>query len=99
MESLKQLLWLAAAGISGAFIGLSMHPSERSKLQIFMFLLSGLLVAFWLTPILCKFMGLTATEEITAVAFGAGAFWSSVVEKFAKWFEARLPGKGSSKDE
>ncbi|MCS5737134.1 hypothetical protein N1032_25740 [Herbiconiux sp. CPCC 203386] len=81
MDSIKHMILLACAGVSGAIIGLSIHPNERTPLQRFMFILSGLLVAFWLTPFICRYFGLTAPEEISAVAFAAGAFWSSIVDK------------------
>lgn len=99
MEGLKEMLWLAAAGVSGAIIGLSMHPAKRSVLQRFVFVLSGLLVAFWLTPIICRYFGLAAAEEISAVAFAAGAFWSSIVDKAGKILETVLTAlvKGASK--
>ncbi|MCS5452515.1 hypothetical protein ACJVQT_22895 [Enterobacter huaxiensis] len=95
MDHVKHLLWLAAAGVSGAFIGLSMHPEQRTPWQRAIYLVSGLLVAFWLSPILCKYFNLSAPEEISAVAFSAGAFWSSIVTKIGQIITAfRMPGNG-----
>ncbi|HCI6749376.1 TPA: hypothetical protein NPP60_005046 [Klebsiella variicola subsp. variicola] len=99
MDSLKQLLWLAAAGLSGAFIGLTMHPAERTPFQRFAFIISGLLVAFWLSPVICRYFGLMEPEEISAVAFAAGAFWSSIVDKVGQLVEAfRFPAAKGQKD-
>ncbi|VGQ11842.1 hypothetical protein SB5439_05002 [Klebsiella variicola] len=99
MDSLKQLLWLAAAGLSGAFIGLTMHPGERTRFQRLAFLCSGLLVAFWLTPVICRYFGLLEAEEIAAVAFAAGAFWSSIVDKMGQIIEAfRVPAVKGRKE-
>ena len=99
MDNIKHLVWLASAGLSGAFIGLTMHPGERTKLQRLMFLVSGLLVAFWLAPFICKYFHLDEPEEISAVAFAAGAFWSSIVEKLGAIVKAmQLGQKGSGKD-
>lgn len=95
MENIKHLIWLAAAGVSGAFIGLTMHPAERTRFQTWAFMISGLLVAFWLSPFICKYFSLSEPEEISAVAFAAGAFWSSIVEKLGTVVEAvRIGRKG-----
>lgn len=100
MEGLKHLIWLAAAGVSGAIIGLSIHPGERTPFQRFAFVLSGLLVAFWLTPFICRYFGLVAAEEISAVAFAAGAFWSSIIDKLGQLVKGLSFGfKGLKKDE
>lgn len=100
MNEIKHLIWLASAGVSGAIIGLSIHPSERTPIQRFVFVLSGLLVAFWLTPFICRYFGLDAPEEVSAVAFAAGAFWSSIVDKLGQVVQ-NLPGifKGMKKDD
>ena len=84
MYSLKNLLWLAAAGCSGAFIGMTSSPTPRTPWQRLVFLLSGLLVAFWLTPFLCKQFNLYHPEEISAMAFTSGAFWSNIVSRIGQ---------------
>lgn len=84
MYTLKYLLWLAAAGISGAFIGMTSSPTARTPWQRLVFLLSGLLVAFWLTPFLSKQFNLSNPEEISAMAFSSGAFWSSIVTRIGQ---------------
>lgn len=84
MYTLKYLLWLAAAGISGAFIGMTSSPTTRTPWQRLVFLLSGLLVAFWLTPFLCKQFNLSNPEEISAMAFSSGAFWSSIITRIGQ---------------
>lgn len=99
MDGLKHYLLLAAAGLSGAFIGLTMHPGERTPFQRLAFIVSGLLVAFWLSPVICRYFGLTSPEEISAVAFVAGAFWSSIVDKAGQLVEAfRFPAAKGQKD-
>jgi hypothetical protein len=95
--NLKHLLWLAAAGISGAFIGMTSSPAERTPWQRLVFLLSGLLVAFWLTPFLCKQFNLSNPEEISAMAFSSGAFWSSIVTRIGQLINTfNLPKNGGS---
>lgn len=84
MYTLKHLLWLAAAGFSGAFIGMASSQTERTLWQRLVFLLSGLLVAFWLTPFLCKQFNLSNPEEISAMAFSSGAFWSSIITRIGQ---------------
>lgn len=98
MDNIKHLLWLAAAGISGAIIGMSVHPQERTLWQRIVFIVSGVLVAVWLTPFICKYFGMTGPEEVSAIAFGAGAFWSSIVNKVGEVIEVfKLPFAGGRK--
>lgn len=84
MNNLYSMLWIAAAGISGAFIGMTRRDAYRTPLQRFVYLLSGLLVAFWLSPLLCKKLNLYEPEEISAVAFASGVFWSSILSHIGK---------------
>lgn len=81
MDGLKHFLWLAAAGLSGAYIGMMMKPIQLTARHKMAYLVSGLLVAFWLTPVLCKYFNLVTPEEISGVAFISGAFWSSIMDK------------------
>ena len=81
MYTVKYLLWLAAAGVSGAFIGMISSQIQRTLWQRIIFILSGLLVAFWLTPYLCKQFNLSNPEDISAMAFASGAFWSSIITR------------------
>lgn len=98
MDNLKHWLWLASAGLSGAFIGMSVHPKERTIWQRAVFIVSGVLVAFWLTPFICKYFGMTGPEEVSAIAFASGAFWSSIVNKVGEVIEViRLPLTGRGK--
>lgn len=98
MDTIKQALWLIAAGVSGAIIGMSVHPQERTTWQRVVFVVSGVLVAFWLTPVICKYFGMTSPEEVSAIAFAAGAFWSSIITKLGQIIEAvRLPVIGGKK--
>lgn len=90
MDHLKQLLWLAAAGVGGAFVGLSVNPEQRTPIQKVIYVISGMAVAAFLTPIICRRLGLVEAEEISAIAFCAGAFWSGIVDKLGQVFSVAI---------
>jgi hypothetical protein len=78
------MLWVIAAGFSGAFIGMNKRKNTRTFLQRVIYLFSGSLVEFWLSPFLCKQFNFFDPEELSAVAFMSGLFWSGIVYRLRK---------------
>ncbi|HBM2815647.1 TPA: hypothetical protein LU109_003556 [Enterobacter hormaechei subsp. xiangfangensis] len=77
----KNLLWMAVAGLSGGFLGLTRQKKKLTvKDQVF-FVISGLIVSFWLTPLLCSWYKLTDWEQVNGAAFCVGACWPKIMDK------------------
>lgn len=94
-HSLKHLIWLACAGLSGSFVGWRFfRPKKKATLaDSASYLVSGLLVAFFLTPFVCKWFHVTELEDMRTVAFFTGVFWSKILDKYAEDFKnGKLPG-------
>lgn len=85
MENLKALYWLMLAGVSGAIVSLSVHKEKRTPGQVILFLVSGMLTAIFVTPLLARWFGINDTDGIAALSFAIGSGWQSVAGKLIEW--------------
>lgn len=94
MEHLKAIWWICIAGLSGALTSVSIHRDKRSPGEVLIFILSGMLTAAFVSPLIAKWMGLTSSETVSAVGFLTGACWNSVISRAMGWFNnVRIPGE------
>jgi hypothetical protein len=79
----KGLVWMAFAGLSGSFVGMRLRKKKAHTLSDnAQYMLSGLLVAFFITPMVCKWFHVTDPEDIRAITFITGVFWPKILERF-----------------
>lgn len=84
---------MCLAGLSGAITSISIHRDKRTPLEVTVFIVSGMLTATFVAPLLVKWMNLTGNEAVSAVGFLTGACWNSVIGKAMTWFNGmRFPG-------
>ena len=94
MDHVRELWWICVAGFSGALTSISIHRDKRSPLEVVIFIVSGMLTATFVAPLLAKWMNLTGNEAISAVGFLTGACWNSVISRAMTWFNSvRVPGE------
>jgi hypothetical protein len=84
MNDVSNIFWITCAGVSGAFIGMSRKKCQWTVLQRFSYLFSGSLVAFWLSPFICKQFSLPEPEEVSVIAFLCGLFWTELISRLKK---------------
>lgn len=85
-SNVKNLLWLAGAGMGGSFVGWRIFKPKKKPRTLgenVGYLISGLLVAFFLTPFVCKWFHVSDTEDMKTVAFFTGIFWSKILDRYA----------------
>ncbi|HAT3959805.1 hypothetical protein QMM96_22295 [Citrobacter freundii] len=89
-QHIKNLVWLACAGLSGSFVGMRLQKTTKKKPRTLWdnvsYVINGLLVAFFFTPFLCKWFHVADIEDVRAVAFFTGAFWSKILERYGADF-------------
>ena len=79
----RRLLWMAFAGLSGSFVGSRIRKKKALTLSDnIQYMLSGLLVAFFITPMVCKWFHVTDFEDVRALTFLTGVFWPKILERF-----------------
>lgn len=89
-QSIKNLVWLALAGLSGSVVGARVKQRQRKKLtaaDMAWYVLCGLLVAFFFTPMLCRLFNVTVVEDVRALAFATGAGWSKILDLYSQRFD------------
>lgn len=87
MDHFKSIWWIAVAGLSGAFTSISLHKDKRTPAEIIIFIVSGMLTAAFVAPLIARWVGLTGQESISAVSFLTGACWNTVIGKASGWFK------------
>lgn len=96
-QHIKNLIWLACAGLAGSFVGMQIQKPQKKKKRTLKsnlaYIINGLLVAFFFTPLMCKWFHFVDAEEIRAIAFFTGVFWSKLLERYGSDIEkGKLPG-------
>lgn len=96
MEHIKALWWICVAGLSGAITSISIHREKKTPTEVTVFIISGMLTATFVAPLIAKWMGLEGQEAISAVGFLTGACWNSVITKAMSYFNSvKIPGDNS----
>lgn len=81
MDHLKSIYWIALAGLSGAFTSIGLHREKKTPTEIVVFIVSGMLTAAFVAPLISRWAGLTGEESISAVSFLTGACWQFVINR------------------
>ncbi|EFR2684447.1 hypothetical protein KCK33_003522 [Salmonella enterica] len=84
MSDINNMFLVFLAGASGAFIGITNKRINWTLLQRITYFISGCLVAFWISPFICKQLNMLESEEISVVAFASGLFWYGLVSRLRK---------------
>lgn len=93
MDHFKNVYWIAIAGLSGAFTSISLHKEKKTPTEIVIFIISGMLTAAFVAPLISRWAGLTGEESISAVSFLTGACWQFVINRATGFFKnAKVPG-------
>lgn len=95
MDHLKDMWLFAIAGLSGAFTSISLHKDKKSPVEVVVFIISGMLTAVFVAPLISKWLGLTGEESVAAVSFLTGACWNTVISKALDWFKGMRFGGGN----
>lgn len=94
MDHIRGVYWICLAGLSGAFTSISLHKEKKSPTQAVVFIISGMLTATFVSPLLAHWAGLTSNEAVSAVGFLTGACWNIVVTRAGGFFRtAKVPGE------
>lgn len=94
MDHIKDLWWIALAGLSGAFTSVSLQKDKRGGLEVFVFIVSGMLTSAFIAPLIIKWSGLEGVEAFSAIGFLTGACWNTVINRGADWFNSTKVGGG-----
>lgn len=96
MEHFKSIYWVAIAGLAGAFTSIGLHSEKKSPIEIIIFIVSGMLTAAFVSPLICKWAGLSGEESVAAVSFLTGACWQFVINRAIGIFKtAKIPTGGN----
>lgn len=95
-SNVKGLLWLAGAGMGGSFVGwwfFRPKKKPRTSSENLGYLISGLLVAFFVSPFACKWFHVSDVESARFVTFAIGVLWTKILDRYTEGFKnIKLPG-------
>ena len=77
---MHKMLWIAAAGLCGALMGMLRSKADTLTQRV-SFVLFGFSAAFFLTPLAARWFHLSDVYEIGGAGFIIGMFWIAILDR------------------